>query len=54
MKLREIDTSGPTSLVTVVSETGGSEFMRLFLRPDGVVVALPMSSQGIVEKKENS
>lgn len=43
MKLLTV--SGTTSLVSVHEKTGGTSYYRLWLREDGVVVALPMSEK---------
>ncbi len=43
MKL--INVSGTTSLVTVQLAKGTTEYYRLWLRNDGVVVALPMTEK---------
>jgi hypothetical protein len=49
--MRELDTSGPTPLATVKLESGGTKYVRLYVREDGVVVAkdmldTPADSQG--------
>lgn len=40
--MRELDTSGPTPLATVKLESGGTKYVRLYVREDGVVVAKDM------------
>jgi hypothetical protein len=48
-KLRgPLDTSGPTCLATLPT-SGGTEYVRLWVREDGVVVALPMLDNPGVE-----
>jgi hypothetical protein len=44
VKFRELDVSGPTSIATVKTENGSS-FVRLYVREDGVVVAVDMLKQ---------
>lgn len=43
--LRELDVSGPTALASLALPDGGSEYVRLYVRPDGVVVAQPVAAQ---------
>ena len=50
--MKELDTSGPTSLATVKLESGGTKYVRLYVRDDGVVVALDMLEKPEPEKPD--